>query len=101
MKFLTGTAGRIEAELRRRLDDWRGLLRRHVFEARGVLCELMTGKIRFTPEADGRVRFRVECGMSGIISGSTASPNGIGTRVSVRPRFCQLYRQITYREGGR
>jgi site-specific DNA recombinase len=45
---------RIEVELRRRLDGWRGLLRRHVFEARGVLRELMTGKIRFTPEADGQ-----------------------------------------------
>ena len=72
---------RIESELRRRLEDWRGLLRGHVFKARELLRTLMTGKIVFTPDTaagDRQVRFRVECGVSRIIDGLSAvvAPTG-------------------------
>jgi hypothetical protein len=63
---------RIERELRRRLVDWRSLLRAHVFKARGMLATLMAGKIVFTPEpaaTDHAVRFRVVCGVANLAEG--------------------------------
>ena len=45
----------LEAELRDRLADWRGLLQRHPSEARQILRKLLLGRLVFTPEErDGR-----------------------------------------------
>ena len=43
---------RIERELRVRLDDWRGLLRRHVPQARQILRKLLVDRVVFTPRTD-------------------------------------------------
>ena len=43
---------RIERELRVRLDDWRGLLRRHVPQARQILRKLLVDRVVFTTRTD-------------------------------------------------
>ena len=43
---------RIERELRVRVDDWRGLLRRHVPQARQILRKLLVDRVVFTPRTD-------------------------------------------------
>ena len=47
-----GERQRIERELRVRLDDWRGLLRRHVPQARQILRKLLVDRVVFTPKTD-------------------------------------------------
>ena len=47
-----GERQRIERELRVRLDDWRGLLRRHVPQARQILRKLLVDRVVFTPTTD-------------------------------------------------
>ena len=56
--------------LRRRPDDWRGVLRGHVVEACGLLRTLMAGKIVFTLESTA-TRNRVE---GGALTLSTGQP---------------------------
>ncbi len=46
----------LEARLRAKLADWRGLLRRNVMEGRGVLRQLLIGPLRFTPVNEERRR---------------------------------------------
>ena len=43
---------RISDDLRARLDDWRGLLRRHVPQARQILRKLLVDRVVFTPKTD-------------------------------------------------
>jgi hypothetical protein len=45
---------RLEADLRDRLDDWRGLFQRHPREARQILRKLLLGRLVFTPEVSER-----------------------------------------------
>jgi hypothetical protein len=47
----------LEAELRARLADWRGLLQRHPREARQILRKLLLGRLTFTPEEKDGERF--------------------------------------------
>jgi hypothetical protein len=42
----------IEAQLRARLDDWRGLLRQETLWSRQIITKLLDGKITFTPTTD-------------------------------------------------
>jgi hypothetical protein len=46
----------LEGHLREKLADWRGLLQRHMPEARAVLPTLLVGPLTFTPVDDGRRR---------------------------------------------
>ena len=39
--------------MRARLDDWRGLLARHVPQAQQILKKLLAGPVRFMPEREG------------------------------------------------
>lgn len=48
---------RVERELRGRLDDWRGLLRRHVAQGRQILRKLLETPLTFTPVIDGVQRY--------------------------------------------
>lgn len=41
---------KVQAAVRERLEDWRGLLSRNVAEARQLLREILAGPIRFTPD---------------------------------------------------
>ena len=43
---------RIERDLRKRLNDWRSLLRRHVPQARQILRKLLTDRVVFSPQDD-------------------------------------------------
>ena len=54
----------VERELRKKLDEWRGLLRRQTPVARQVLARLLDGRIVWTPSKEertyafaGRVKF--------------------------------------------
>jgi hypothetical protein len=48
---------RIWRDLARKLTDWQGLLARQAPEARGILRELLVGKLVFTPREDARGRY--------------------------------------------
>jgi hypothetical protein len=72
-----------ERELRARLDDWRGLLRRHVAQGRQILRKLLETPLTFTPvigraavlQIRGEVRFdRLIAGLA--LPQVLASPTG-------------------------
>jgi hypothetical protein len=71
---------RLRADLRARLDDWRGLLTRHIPQARQIIRKLLTSAILFTPTSKGRPRryeFRLEASLAKLIGTNTvASPRG-------------------------
>lgn len=75
---------RVERELRGRLDDWRGLLRRHVAQGRQILRKLLETPLTFTPVIDREqryYRFEARVRFDRLIAGLTlpqvlASPTG-------------------------
>jgi hypothetical protein len=79
----------IERELRAKVADWRGLLRRHTPQARQVLKKLLAGPLVFSPVRDGRQRyyeFKAPIAIGRIISGlacanMVASPTSLATAV--------------------
>ncbi len=44
---------RLERDLRKKLDDWKALLLKHVQSARQILVKLLEGRLRFTPNREG------------------------------------------------
>ena len=82
---------RIERDLRKKLDEWRGLLRRQTPLSRQVLARLLDGRIVWTPNKDearyefsGRVRF--DRLLSGVVfTRGMASPTGLLHWLNVRP----------------
>jgi DNA invertase Pin-like site-specific DNA recombinase len=48
---------RLRHDLAAKLRDWRGLLRRHVQQARQILSTLLDGRLRFTPHEDAQGRY--------------------------------------------
>ena len=70
--------------MRSRLDDWRGLLLRHIPQARQILRKLLTGAIVFTPlETAGKSRryeFKLEASLAKLLgldgAKGMASPQG-------------------------
>jgi hypothetical protein len=72
---------RLKADLRARLEDWRGLLTRHIPQARQIMRKLLTSVIVFTPTKQARPRryeFRVEASLAKLIGAKTvASPRGM------------------------
>jgi hypothetical protein len=81
----------LEARLRAKLADWRGLLRRNVAEGRTVLRTLLIGPLRFTPLVEGRRRgyaFEGTIALDRLLAGVSdrvASPRGFVT--SYHPVF--------------
>jgi hypothetical protein len=78
----------LEARLRAKLADWRGLLRRNVPEGRSALRQLLIGPLRFTPVNEERRRGYAFEGMialdrllAGVLELPTkvASPEGLDT----------------------
>ncbi len=47
----------IQGELHKRLDDWRGLLTRHIAQARQILRKLLVGRLTFTPKEDANGKY--------------------------------------------
>ena len=76
---------RISKDLRARLDDWRGLLRRHVPQARQILRKLLVDRVVFTPRTD-HYEFVGPWTLGKLVSGVVdlpqrmASPRGPVTR---------------------
>jgi site-specific DNA recombinase len=65
---------RIERDLRRRLDDWRGLLRRQTPVARQILTKLIDGRLTFTPDPEqGLYRFEGAATLGTLLRGVTSS----------------------------
>jgi hypothetical protein len=63
---------KLEADLRDRLADWRGLLRRHPSQARQLVRALLVGRLVFTPETtpDGDVyRFSGQVSLGRMLAG--------------------------------
>jgi hypothetical protein len=66
MQAQTIDRARLETSVRRRVDDWRGLLTRRPAHGRQLLREILVGPITFTP--DGRVyRFRGEASFGALV----------------------------------
>jgi hypothetical protein len=92
VQFSSFDPRRIGAALRRRLDDWRGLLRRQTRLARQVITRLLDGCIAWTPRRDkgstfaGTIKF--EKLLSGLVvtRGGTSS-TGIDPFPSLLPSF--------------
>jgi hypothetical protein len=67
-----------------KLNAWKGLLRRHVPQARQVVKKLIAGRILFMEKREGRKRFyefTIHVGLDRIVMGlaranMVASPNG-------------------------
>ena len=85
----------LEARLRAKLADWRGLLQRNIQEARAVLRGLLIGPLRFTPVNDERRRgyaFRGTIALDRLLAGVVdlptvvASPTGLGKLGGRLPR---------------
>ena len=80
----------MEARLRAKLSDWRGLLRRKVTEARAVLRALLIGPLRFTPVADGRrcgYAFEGAVALDRLLSGVVDLPTKVASPTGFEPVF--------------
>ena len=88
----------LEARLRTKLADWRGLLARNVDSARDVLRVLLAEPLRFTPIIDERRRayaFNAPIALDRLVSGvielktltGVASPTGLGKMDRIGGRF--------------
>lgn len=60
--------GTLAAELRKRLEDWKGLLARQPVRARQILRKLLAGRITFEPTTDG-YRFTGHATYGKLLSG--------------------------------
>lgn len=79
----------IERTIRQRVKDWRTLLTRNIQDGRGLLKQLLTSPLRFTPEG-GTYRFEGEASFGALFGGSglptptnVASPTGTATSWTV------------------
>lgn len=77
---------KVEMVCRKRLADWRSLLRAHVSQARQILRKLLNGRIVFTPDAEQRpYRFSAPGTLTRLLGGfvdpvGLASLTGFDTR---------------------
>ena len=69
---------RITKDLRARLDDWRGLLRRHVPQARQILRKLLVDCVVFTPRTD-HYEFVGPWTLGKLVSGVVDLPQGMAS----------------------
>lgn len=82
--------GVLREQLRLALDDWQGLLRRNVAEARPLLDLVLADRIRFTPIADRQYQLTVPIVFDRVMTAAVpdlralqdrvASPRGLVTR---------------------
>jgi hypothetical protein len=68
-------------DMRAKLDDWRGLLRRHVPQARQILKKLFPQPLRLGPDDDGGFALRGQASVEKLVQGipcanTVASPAG-------------------------
>jgi site-specific DNA recombinase len=75
----------LEARLRAKLADWRGLLRRNVTEGRAVLRALLIGPLRFTPITEPRRRgyaFTGTIALDRVLAGVLELPTVVASPMS-------------------
>ena len=80
----------VESAMRAKLDDWRGLLRRNVTEARAVLRALLVGPLRFTPIVEERRRgyaFSGTIALDRLLSGVVELPTMVASPTGFEPVF--------------
>ena len=75
---------RISNDLRARLDDWRGLLRRHVPQARQILRKLLVDRVVFTPRTD-HYEFVGPWTLGKLVSGVVDLPQGMASPTGFEP----------------
>ena len=66
----------VRRDLRERLTDWQGLLRRETPQARQILREVLAGRLIFAPKIDGSARyyeFTGQATLSGVLAGVVTS----------------------------
>lgn len=86
----------LEARLRDKLADWRGLLQRNVREGRAVLRALLVGPLRFTPiviEQRRGYKFEGAIALDRLLVGVVDLP----TKVASPRRNSELYRRLRVR----
>ena len=80
----------LTAKLRERLEDWRGLVRRHVPQARQILRKLLRGRLVFTPEVRGSCegyRFTGEGALDRFLSGFLLDAQAVASPTGFEPVF--------------
>ena len=80
----------LEARLRAKLDDWRGLLQRNVSEGRAVLRTLLIGPLRFTPVNEARRRgyaFEGTIALDRLLAGVVDLPTKVASPTGFEPVF--------------
>ena len=80
----SGDRERISKDLRARLDDWRGLLRRHVPQARQILRKLLVDRVVFTPRTD-HYEFVGPWTLGKLVSGVVDLPQGMASPRGILP----------------
>jgi len=60
---------RIEKDLRKRVEDWRGLLTKQAPIARQIVTKLVDGRFVFTPQEDGSWEFVGRASVGKILQG--------------------------------
>ena len=77
---------RFESEILSRLDDWRGMLRRHPQGARQMLTKLLAGRITFTPRDEHGERyyeFSAPCSFDKVIRSGLLPIRGVTRHAEV------------------
>jgi site-specific DNA recombinase len=75
-------ASALRAQLRRCLDDWRGLLSRNVAEARPLLDLVLADRIRFRPIADRQYQLTVPIVFDRVMTAAVPDLRGLQDRVA-------------------
>jgi hypothetical protein len=74
--IVAGDPVQVRRNLRTRLTDWQGLLRRETPEGRQILREVLVGRLTFAPKIDGSARyyeFTGQATLSGLLAGVVTS----------------------------
>ncbi len=76
--------GRIDLDLRDRLTDWQGLLQRQPVQARQILRKLLVGRLTFTPQEGGHLRFTGKASLGRVLEGGIFAKRMV-TRAGFEP----------------
>jgi site-specific DNA recombinase len=67
----------IQRDVKERLADWRGLLRRQVVQSRQILRKLLVGRIVFRPREDGIYEFSGQASLGRVLAGIVCTKAGV------------------------
>ena len=92
--------GEVEGKLRGYLADWRGLLTKHVAQARQILRKLVEGRLVFTPKEDATgqyYEFRGQGNLGRLLEGAALLPKGWVSPAGFEPAFSVNRRHVRTR----